>query len=65
MKRINVPLDQNELMALIDMARTDCRHPREQMRYLLRAEAERRGVLPAPTSTECEPSARYHEKTVR
>ena len=43
--RVNVPLDTCELTALVLMAKTDCRHPREQMRYLLREEAYRRGLL--------------------
>ncbi len=43
--RINVPLAMRELEALIQMAQSECRHPREQMRYLLREEARRRGLL--------------------
>lgn len=43
--RVNVPLDPGELTALVRMAETDCRHPREQMRYLLREEAYKRGLL--------------------
>jgi hypothetical protein len=38
-------MNHNELAALLAMAQLDCRHPREQLRYLLRAEAERRGML--------------------
>jgi hypothetical protein len=45
--RISVPLDKAELTALATMAATDCRHPREQMRFLLREEARRRGLLAA------------------
>lgn len=44
--RVNVPLDRRELTALVQMAEADCRHPREQLRYLLREEACRRGLLP-------------------
>lgn len=44
--RITVPLDKNEAMALRRMAEADCRHPREQLRHLLREEASRRGLLP-------------------
>lgn len=47
MTRISVPLDNSELAALLDMARIDCRHPREQMRFILREEAKRRGLMPA------------------
>ncbi len=43
--RVNVVLDQSEATALVRMADADCRHPREQMRYLLRQEACRRGLL--------------------
>ncbi len=43
--RVNVPLDDRELTALVRMAEAECRHPREQMRYLLREEACRRGLL--------------------
>lgn len=44
--RITVPLDKNEATALRRMAEADCRHPREQLRHLLREEAFRRGLLP-------------------
>jgi hypothetical protein len=44
--RVNVPLDTSELTALVQMAKTDCRHPREQMRHLLREAARTRGLLP-------------------
>ncbi len=43
--RVNVLLEQREAAALIQMAEAECRHPREQMRYLLREEACRRGLL--------------------
>ena len=43
--RVTVPLEPRELVALVRMAAADCRHPREQMRYLLREEACRRGLL--------------------
>ncbi len=43
--RVNVPLDKRELAALVRMAEVDCRHPREQMRFLLREEATKRGLL--------------------
>ncbi len=43
--RINVPLDMSELEALIQIARSECRDPREQLRFLLRNEARRRGLL--------------------
>lgn len=43
--RVNVPLSGTEAQVLIQMAKDDCRHPREQLRYLLRNEAERRGFV--------------------
>ncbi len=43
--RVSVLLEQPEAAALIQMAEAECRHPREQMRYLLREEACRRGLL--------------------
>jgi hypothetical protein len=53
MTRINVPLDKPELTALLKMSEGDCRHPREQMRFILREEAKRRGLLPTdPTPAE-------------
>jgi hypothetical protein len=46
--RIIVPMDNQEFTALLSMAKTDCRHPREQMRHLLREAAQQRGLLPQP-----------------
>jgi hypothetical protein len=43
--RVSIPLDSSELNALVQMAQAECRHPREQMRFLLREEAQRRGLL--------------------
>lgn len=43
--RINVPLTQQELTALVKMSSVACRHPRDHARYLIRAEAVRRGLL--------------------
>ena len=44
--RVNVSLNQSEAAALIGMADAECRHPREQLRHILREEARRRGLLP-------------------
>ena len=52
--RVNVPLDTRELAALVRMAEADCRHPREQMRYLLREEAYKRGLLTEERQVERE-----------
>ena len=43
--RVNVPLDDRELTGLVRMSEADCRHPREQMRFLLREELQKRGLL--------------------
>jgi hypothetical protein len=43
--RLSVPLERAEARALIEMAGAECREPRQQLRYLLRREARRRGLL--------------------
>jgi hypothetical protein len=43
--QISVPMDEQEYQALIKMAQQDYRHPRGQMRYLLREEAFRRHLI--------------------
>lgn len=43
--RLTIILPEDERVALQHMSETDCRYPREQMRYLLREEACRRGLL--------------------
>lgn len=43
--RINVPLSEAELTALVSMSDMDCRHPKEEILFLLRVEAQRRGLL--------------------
>ena len=45
MRRISISLNESELSALESLAAKDCRHPHEQMRYILREEAKRRGLL--------------------
>lgn len=52
--RITVPLDKQELRALVAMSEVECRPPREQLRFLLRKEAERLGLLldGSPISTQ-------------
>ncbi len=44
--RLTITLAEDERVALQRMAESDCRYPREQMRYLLRQEACKRGLLP-------------------
>ena len=50
--RVSVPLERAEARALIDMATSECRQPREQLRYLLRREARRRGLLSSAVPTQ-------------
>lgn len=45
--RISVPLTTDERGALIKIAELECRDPREQLRYMLRTEGQRRGLIPA------------------
>jgi|RhiMetdeSRZDD1v2_1073273.scaffolds.fasta_scaffold2377934_2 hypothetical protein len=61
--RVNVPLDTNELTALVQMAKTDCRHPREQMRHLLREAAQHRGLLPTENLNEAEEAEHCNART--
>lgn len=43
--RIVVPLTADERSALLQIAELECRDPREQMRFLLRKEAQQRDLL--------------------
>ncbi len=43
--RITVPVTTAERDALVKIAEVECRDPREQLRYLLREEAQRRGLI--------------------
>ncbi|RLC96637.1 MAG: hypothetical protein DRI77_08315 [Chloroflexi bacterium] len=44
--RVVVTLEQPEYSALLKVARVELRDPRDQLRYILRCELERRGLLP-------------------
>ncbi len=44
--RLNIMLNSDELQVLAKMAVAECRPPKEQLRYILRQEATRRGLLP-------------------
>ncbi len=53
MTRITVPLTIEERQALAQMASQELRDPRAQIKWLLREEAERRGIWPpAPNMSE-------------
>lgn len=43
--RISIVLDKSEMSVLTRMSESDCRPPREQLRFLLREEAVRRGLI--------------------
>lgn len=46
-QRISITLNPSEVTALIADAQANFRHPREHLRFILRRELERRGLLPA------------------
>ena len=53
LSKVTVIMTPEEKAALIDLARADLRDPREHLRWLLREEAERRGMWPpAPIKSE-------------
>ena len=43
--RITVPLTTADRTVLLDIAEMECRDPREHLRYLLRRDAQERGLL--------------------
>jgi hypothetical protein len=43
--RISVPLTTADRTVLLTIAERECRDPREHLRYLLRRDAEQRGLL--------------------
>ncbi len=43
--RITVPLTSDDRTVLLDIAEMECRDPREHLRYLLRRDAQERGLL--------------------
>lgn len=49
--RITVPLDVSEAAVLWEMAEADCRTPHDQIRFLLRRDAQERGLLKGVTQT--------------
>ena len=52
--RLKLPLEEEEYAALIETAAVELRSPADQVRYILRQDFERRGLLPAARQ---EPSA--------
>lgn len=43
--RLTIVLNEDEQVALCEMAEEECRLPREQLRFWIRQEAQRRGLL--------------------
>jgi hypothetical protein len=62
LNRIKVELPQHEYTALLDLASAELRSPDDQLRYMLRQEAQRRGLLPSPTTTSNN-EEHHHEPT--
>ncbi len=61
--RITLRLSQAEIAALLRLAQEECRHPRDQARYVLWSELNRRGLLPSPPNQphrESEPKEERH-----
>ena len=52
MMRITVPLSDSEREVLAQMASQEMRDPRAQIRWILREEAERRGIWPPAIISE-------------
>ncbi len=49
-KRLYLKLNMKEYRALATMAQAELREDRDQLRYLLRQEAQKRGLLPGEES---------------
>ena len=45
--RIMITLNPQEVVALIAVAKSECRHPREQAHHFIKQELERLGLLKA------------------
>ena len=54
--RMVLILNESERQALSAMSEHDMRFPREQLRYLLRQEAQRRGLLPDNDTPNARPA---------
>jgi hypothetical protein len=52
MARIQIELLPEEASGLSEIARTNLRNPREQLRFMLREELQRRGLLYSPQDIE-------------
>ena len=59
--RITIALEQCERAALMKLAQAELREPRDQARYIIRCELERRGLLP-PTDEALTPETAKGEE---
>jgi len=53
-KRLTIDLTEDERQALVKLAEADLRPAQDQIRFLLRSEAERRGLWPLPAQKQAE-----------
>lgn len=60
--RMTITLAEDERLALNRMAAAECRFPKEQIRYLVRQEAERRGLLTQEQHQEDKRDDEPHER---
>ncbi len=61
LRRLTITFTQEEREALARLAQADVRPPKEQLRFLIRSEAEKRGlwpIAPAPRSAPAETAGR-------
>jgi hypothetical protein len=61
MVRMQVVLNQSEARALTQLADSEIREPRDQIRYILRQELEQRGLLP-PSDTHQQAQAQNRQE---
>ena len=65
MARVTVCLEEHERTVLQQMSELDCRPPRDQIRFLVRAEASRRGLIDGPVVGLKEKAAFRSDKQTR
>lgn len=58
--RLMITLDPKEFVALAEMASKELRHPREQMRILVRDAAREKGLLPTESPESTVKGAQQH-----
>ncbi len=56
MARVTIVLREDESKALVKLASTELRDPRDQARFLLRSELERRGLLQPESASKADTS---------